>query len=88
MWWAINDMSKKVQELVQEDASIDDREDTEPMPTNFYLAKEEPVLATKFAIDPKPNPKVMGSTMFHQSFTIPKEEVASVKDSMTSGLLT
>ena len=33
MWWAIDGMSKDIQELVQRDTGTEDEEDTEPLPT-------------------------------------------------------
>ena len=79
MWRAIDGMSKDVQELVQKDAGTEEDEDTEPMP-----ATEEPVLVETSAIaQPTPEKTVPARTFF----TIPEEDVVSVKDSVTSGLL-
>ena len=49
---------------------------------NLNLAKEGPALAAESTIDHQANLEAIGSTLFHQFFTIPKEEVASVKDSL------
>ena len=38
-WWAIDGMSKEVQELVQGDAGTDGGEDTQLMPANLNLAE-------------------------------------------------
>ena len=51
IWWAIDGMSKDVQELVQKDAGTEEDEDTEPT-----LAVEEPALAGTPAIA-QPTPK-------------------------------
>ena len=53
------------------------------MPTIVNLAEEEPIPIAESSIDAQLYPKAMGSTLFHRSFTI-LEEVASVKDSITS----
>ena len=45
MWWAIDGMSKDVQELVQKDADTEEDEDTDPTPV-----VEEPALAGTSAI--------------------------------------
>ena len=50
MWWAIDGMSKDVQELVQKDAGTEDEKDIEPSSTIENLAKEEPTSAETSAI--------------------------------------
>ena len=78
MWRAIDGMSKDVQELVQNEVGTEEDEDTEPTP-----AVEEPALAETSAIaQPTPEKTVPARTFF----TIPEEDVVSVKDSVTSGL--
>ena len=78
MWRAIDGMSKDVQELVQKDAGTEEDEETEPTP-----AVEEPALAETSAIaKPTPEKTVPARTFF----SIPEEDVVSVKDSVTSGL--
>ena len=81
MWWAINGMSKEVHELVQGDAGTDGVKDTEPVLASENLAEEELVPTTESSIDPQPNSKAAGPTLFHKLFTIPEEDVLSVKDS-------
>ena len=58
------------------------------MLANLNLTEEEPIQVAEFTIDPQPNPKATDSILFHQFFTIPEEEAADVKDSVTSGLPT
>ena len=50
MWWAIDSMSKEVEELVQRDAGTYGREDTKLMPTNVNPAEEEPTPTTESSI--------------------------------------
>ena len=78
MWRAIDGMSKDVQELVQKDAGTEEDDDIEPTPV-----VEEPALAGTSAIaQPTPKKTVPPLTFF----TIPEEDVVSVKDSVTFGL--
>ena len=55
---------------------------------SLNLADEELVSAEESTIDPQPNLAKTGSTLFPNFFSIHEEEVASVKDSVTSGLPT
>ena len=68
MWWTFDGMSEEFQELVQEDLDNYGRKDTEPMPANENLAEKELVLATESTIDPQPNLRATGSTLFHEFF--------------------
>ena len=61
MWWAIDGMSKEVQELVQRDTGTDGEEDTEPLHASVNLAEDEPVLVEASTIA-QPNPKKTGPT--------------------------
>ena len=79
MWRAIDGMSKDVQELVQKDAGTEEDEDTEPTPV-----VEEPALAGTSKIAQSTPKKTVPARTF---FSIPEEDVVSVKDSATSGLL-
>ena len=56
------------------------------MPASVSLAEEELVPTTGSLIDPQPYLEAMGPILFDRSFTIPEEEVASFKDSITFGL--
>ena len=80
MWRAIDGMSKDVQELVQKDAGTEEDEETEPTP-----AVEEPALAGTSAIA---QPTLEKTVLARNFFSIPEEDVVSVKDSVTSGLFT
>ena len=84
MWRAINGMSKEVQGLVQRDAGTKDDKETEPTPTIADPATEEPTPTGTSAIAP-PFTEETNPTRSSFSF-IPKEDVVSVKDSVTSGL--
>ena len=79
MWRAIDGMSKDVQELVQKDVGTEEDEDTEPTP-----AVDGPVLAGTSTIVQLTSEKTVLARTF---FSIPEEDVVSVKDSVSSGLL-
>ena len=79
MWRAIDGMSKDVQELVHKDASTEEDEDIEPTP-----AIEEPALAETSAIA---QPTLEKTVPVRTFFSILEEDVVSVKDLVTPGLL-
>ena len=84
MWRAMDGMSKEIQELVQREAGTEEEEDTEPTPADADPATREPIPAGTSTIAQPP----AGETGPARSFFsfIPKEDVVSVKDSVTSGL--
>ena len=77
MWRAINGLSKEVQELVQGDAGTDGKQDTEPMPMNVNLVKDEPVPATESSIAPLPNSVTISPTHFTCLSGIPKARITT-----------
>ena len=81
MWRAIDGMNKDVQELVQRDAGTEDEEDTKPSLVVENPTKEEP--AGTSTIAQLTLEKTIPAQFF---FSIPEENVVSVKDSVSSGL--
>ena len=81
MWRAIDRMSKDVQELIQRDVGTDDEEDRETLPAIENPAKEEPVPTETSTIAHPTLEKTVPTGSF---FSIPEEDVVSVKDSVTS----
>ena len=81
MWRAIDGMSKDLQEFVQKDASTEDEEDIESSLVVENQPEEEPVLTETPAIE-QPTPEKTVPTRFF--FSIPEEDVVSVKDLVTS----
>ena len=81
---AIEGMNTEVKELVQRDASVNGGDEIEPM-----LASVNLVPIVEPLISPLSAPMTTGPTPFTWLVGIPEaeEEIASVKDFVTSGLL-
>ena len=84
MWRAMDGMSNEIQELVQREAGTEQESDTEPTPVDAEPAIGGPIPAETSTIV-QPSAGETGQARSFFSF-IPKEDVVSVKDSVTSGL--
>ena len=77
-------MSKELENLAQVDADTNGEEDLETMPMSGNPIEERPILEVASLEAPQPIQQEGGPTLAQSFFT--KEEVSSVKDSVTYGM--